>query len=156
MPRLAVSAWNSAGGDAAVVIVGDQRRRRLLAAGGGIVDNAVDVALDQERQQVRAVRGRRRVGGEGDHRLAGTVHHLRDLAHVGGEQRADDDLGAIGQRLRGGVAGTVGAGMVVAHQQGDVVGSGIGIGEIGGVAQRLGRRGWAGRWGTSAAGSARP
>ena len=67
----------------------------------------VDVGLDQERQQIDAGRGDARVGRESDDRPAGGFGDPRDLAHVGGEQRPEDDLRAGAddrlRRLRGAV-----------------------------------------------------
>ena len=55
---------------------------------------AVDIALDQERQEIDAARGDAGVGRKGDDRAVGGLGDAADLAHARREQRPDDEFGA--------------------------------------------------------------
>ena len=123
MPRFAALRLELGIGNPAVVVVGNESRRRFLALGGGEIDDAIDVALDQEGQEVGAVGGGRRVGRERDHRLAGRAHDFRHLTDVRCEQGADHDLGAVAQRLLGSGTRAVRRRMIVLDENGDFVGA---------------------------------
>ena len=123
--------------DAPVIVVGNQRGDRFLALAGCEIDDPVDITLDKEREEVGAVRGRRRIGREGDHRLAGAAHQFRHFAHVRRKQRADHDFRPLRQRGLRGVARPVRGRMVVLDEDLDVGRAGFGIGEVSRVAQRL-------------------
>ena len=71
--------------DVAVDRLGDERGQRAPALRGGVIDDAVDLRLSQEAEQVDAVRGDAGVGREGDHRLARLPRHLAGALHGGGE-----------------------------------------------------------------------
>ena len=87
----------------AVGIVGNQRGVGALAHRTGILNDAVDVGFRQKAQQVDAIRGDVGVGRKGDHRHIARPRHLRDEADRLREQRSEDDLGAVIERLLGGV-----------------------------------------------------
>ena len=65
----------------------------------GVVDDALDVGLRQEAQQIDAARGDVGVGRERDHRNVALARDCADRADRLREQRAEDDLGAFVDRL---------------------------------------------------------
>ena len=85
----------------AVGIVGQQRRERFLSGSGRVIDDPVDVGLGQEAQQIDAAPGDAGIGRERDHRNAARARQLRGRRHRGREQRTQNDLGALAERLLG-------------------------------------------------------
>ncbi len=121
----------------AVGIVGNEGGEGMLARGGGVLDDAVDVRFRQETQQIDAAGGDIGVGREGDDRDIARTRHLADEADRLRKQRAENDLGALVERLLSGEPRGFGGAAVVFHQELD-----IGIVEfrnrhLGGIAHRL-------------------
>ena len=83
----------------AVGVVRHQRRERSLADAGRVIDDAVDVGLRQEAQQIDAAAGDAGIGRERDHRNAARARQLRGRRHRRREQRTENDLGALVERL---------------------------------------------------------
>ena len=101
----------------AIGVVRHQRGKRSFSTRNGEVDDAPHVALRQEAQEVDAARRHAGVGGKRDHRNAARAGDLADGAHGLREQRADDDLGALVERLlRAGLRGLRHAGVVFDQQ----------------------------------------
>ena len=120
----------------AIVIVGNESRGGFLAALRGEIDDALHISLDEEGQKVNAARGRGGVGRKSDHGLAGAFRDASRLLDAGGEDRADDQLGAFvhgGLRRR---SRACGRGVIVLDDDAHVVLSGLEIGKLRGVAQR--------------------
>ena len=96
------------------------RRERPLAAGDGVIDDAIDVGFRQEAQQIDTARRDAGVGGEGDDRHAALAGGRADDADRMREQRPDDDLGALGQRLLRRLLRAAGGAAVILDQELDV------------------------------------
>ena len=136
-PRRADRLLERGLGHGAVGVVGDERGERPFALARRIADDALDVGLGQEAQQVDAARGHIGVGRERDHPDIARARELPDRTDGEREQGSEDDLGAFVERLLGGLLRARRAAAVVLHQQLDV-----GIVEfrerhLGGIAHRL-------------------
>ena len=89
-------------GDAAVSRLRNQFGEITLSPRHGESDDARHVAAGEEAQEIHAVAGDLLIAGEGDHRHAALARDRRGARHFRGEQRADDQLGAVLQcALRG-------------------------------------------------------
>ena len=120
----------------AVGILRQHRRERALAVGDREIDDAVDVGLRQEAEQIDAARRDAHVGRECDHRHAAGARHLADRLNRLREQRPDDDLGAFAQRLLRRLRRAAGRAGVVLHQKLDVGAVELGERHLGGVLHR--------------------
>ncbi len=130
------SRLHRTGRDIAVVAFRREHGDGLFALLLREFDDAVDVALDQEGEQVDAMRRHRRIGGEGDERPVGGLGDTSGLAHARREQRPENEFRALADgRLRR-VARAVRRAVVVLDQNRDVIGARFGDREIDGVAQR--------------------
>ncbi len=94
--------------------------KRPLAAGDGIFDDAIDIRLRQEAQEIDAGRGDAGVGRERDHRHATLAGRRADHADRMRKQRTDDDLGAFGENLLRRLLRPTRSAAVVLHQELDV------------------------------------
>ena len=120
----------------AIGVVGHQRRKGSLAGSGGVIDDAVDVGLRQEAQEIHAAAGDAGIGRERNHGHAAGARELRGRGNRKREQRSENDLGAFvsacwvpGRRLR--------TAAVVLDQELDVGVLEFGQRHFGGVLHRL-------------------
>ena len=90
--------------------------------------------LRQEAQQIDSARSDARIGRERDDRNAARARGLRRRLHRLGEERAEDDLGAFGDRLLGGDLRRRRSAGIVLHQKLDVGRIEFGKRKLGGVA----------------------
>ena len=120
----------------AIFIFRYQRRNRCLAAFGGVGDVALDIALDKEGQQIGVAAADSRVGREGDQRPIGAARDAAGLAHILREHRTKNNLRAFAQRSLRRRRRACGRRLIVLDENGDVARAAVGIGELGGVAQR--------------------
>ena len=88
-------------------------------------------------KQIDAARGDAGVGRERDHRHAALARRRADDADRMREQRPDDDLGALGERLLRRLLRAAGVAAVVLHQKLDVRAVEFGQRHLGGVLHRL-------------------
>ena len=86
----------------------------------GIFDDAVDVRLRQEAQEIDAAAGDAGIGREGDHRNAAGARDLRGRRNRQRKQRSEDDLGAFVDRLLGALLGALRVAAIVLDQELDV------------------------------------
>ena len=135
------------GCDIAVVVLRSQDRERLLAVRDGVLKDPVDIALDQEGQQIDA-RGRDGdVGREGDHRPSRRLCRRRRRSHIVGEHGPEDEL-RPGAELRLSRLGRAVSGrMVVLNHERDGRGAGIADRQLRRVAHRSADRAWRRRFG---------
>ena len=116
---------------------GSSAANERLPLRDGEIDDAPDVGLRQEAQQIDAARGDAGVGRERDHRNVAGARDRADRAHRLREQRTDDDLGAFVDRLLRGELRALRRAGVVLHQQLDVRFLEFGERHFGGVLHRL-------------------
>ena len=88
-----------------------------LALAGGVADDALDVGLRQEAQEIDAAGGHVGVGRERDHRNVAGAREPADRTDREREQRPEDDLGALVEHLLRRLLGALRAAAVVLHQQ---------------------------------------
>ena len=130
----------------AVGIVRNERRERVFSRRDRILHDPIDVRLGEETQEIDAARGDIGVGGKGDDRNVAGPRHLADIGDRLGEQRPQNDLGALVERLLRPDPGRLGGAAVVFHQELDVGRIELGNRHFRGIAHRLaGDAGIAGR-----------
>ncbi|GLR95377.1 hypothetical protein ACVIU7_001813 [Bradyrhizobium liaoningense] len=123
--------------DIAIGIVGHQHGDGALSDAGGIVDDAVDVGLRQEREQIDTASGDAGIGREGDDGDAARARDLRHRRNRLREQWPEDDLGAFVDRLLRADLRALRAAIVVLDQELDVRVLELGQCHLGGVAHGL-------------------
>ena len=131
------------GGDIAVVVLRGHDRERLLAVRDGVLEDPVDIALDQEGQEIDARRRDADVGRERDHRPARRFCRRRRRPHVVGEHRPEDELRPRAEFRLSGLSRGVGARMVILDHQGDGGTAEIVDRQLRSVAHRDADRAWA-------------
>ena len=122
----------------AVGVRRDERGDRLLPLAGGVADDAVDIRLRQEADQIDAGRRGRGVGREGDDRNVGGFGDRSRRRHRLGIERTEDEGRALGDRLGGGGAGAVGGAAIVLDEDRYVRGRELAERKVGGVPHVLG------------------
>ena len=118
----------------------DQGADLLAALAGGISDDALNLVLRLETEQIDAIARHFAVGGEGQDRHAAIARERCDRFDRAGEQRPDDDFGAFAQELlrRGSGIGRR-AGILGGHQNDGLI-AGIVERQFCGPHHRLGQR----------------
>ena len=125
--------------DVAVGIFRQHGGERSLAGAHRMADDALDVGLRQEAQQIDTAAGDARIRREGDHRDVAATRDLRGTRHRKAEQRPEDDFRALIDRLLRRALRALRAAAVVLDQELDVRALELDQRQFGGVAHRLRR-----------------
>ena len=123
-------------GDTAVIIIRDQRGEGFLALARGVIDDAIDIILDQERQEIDARRRGRCVGREGDDRLMRRLRNLADRAHTRRKKWPENNVVVLRDRLLRRRLGAIRRRMVVHVGKRHGTAAAFGDRKIGGIFKR--------------------
>ena len=124
-------------GHATVLRLRDQGGDGAPALGRCEGDDAVDLLLHEEAQEIDALAGDARIGREADDGSAALARHLPRRLDGTGKERADDELGALRQGLLRGRLRAFRRAEIVLHEEGDVGALGFAERQFGGVAHAL-------------------